>query len=505
MDINVVHGNIAEQKADAIILNLFEGVTEPGGATGVVDRALDGAIRMLIAGGDFTGKLNSTAILYPRGALPAQRVIIVGLGPAEKLTLDRVRTASAAAAQKARGLNAKHVATVVHGAGAGGLDPVRAAQAVAEGAVLGLYEYSKPKRNAASSAPASKLLESLALVEFDPARVPALEAGSHAGAAIAASANVARDLVNQPPNECTPEGLAAQAEKMAAEVGLTYRALSPDEMEALGMGALLAVAQASALPPRLLVLEHRPAGTEAIAPVVLVGKGVTFDSGGLSIKGASDMPAMKSDMGGGAAVIGAMRAVAQLKLPRPVIGLVPAVENVIGSRGFRPADVLRASNGKTIEIISTDAEGRLILADALVYAGRYQPAAVIDLATLTGACSIALGRGMAAGLFASDDGLMERLRRAALATGERVWPLPLYEEYRERINSDVADMKNSAGDRYAGVGVSAAFLKEFAEGYPWAHLDIAPVAYDDHAKAPWPKGATGFGVRLLVELLRSWG
>ncbi len=501
MDINVVHGNIAEQKADAIILNLFEGVTEPGGATGAVDQALDGAIRALIAGGDFTGKLNSTTALYPRGALPAQRVVVVGLGPADKLTLDHVRTAGAVAAQKAQSLGAKHVATVAYGgAGAGGLEVNRAAQAVAEGAVLGMYEYLKQAKDAEPKS----ALERLTLVEFDTARVATVEAGAHTGAIVAASANFARDLVNQPPNVCTPEGLAAQAEKMAAEVGLTARSLTPEEMQALGMGSLLAVALASSLPARLIILEHRPPGAESIAPVVLVGKGVTFDSGGLSIKGAGDMPAMKSDMGGGAAVIGAMRAVAELKVPRPVVGLVPAVENVIGSHGFRPADVIRASNGKTIEIISTDAEGRLILADALVYAGRYQPAAVIDLATLTGACSIALGRGMAAGLFSNDENLLERVRRAADVAGERVWPLPLYEEYRERLNSDVADMKNSAGDRYAGVGVSAAFLKEFAEGYPWAHLDIAPVAYDDHAKTPWPKGGTGFGVRLLVELLQEW-
>jgi leucyl aminopeptidase len=185
--------------------------------------------------------------------------------------------------------------------------------------------------------------------------------------------------------------------------------------------------------------------------------------------------------------------------------LIPATENVIGGSGFRPADVIRASNGKTIEIISTDAEGRLILADALVYAGRYKPAAVIDLATLTGACVIALGENMAAGVFGSNEGLIDRIRRASDASGERAWPLPLYEEYRERINSDVADMKNSAGNRYSGIGVSAAFLKEFAEGYPWAHLDIAPMAFLNKAAAPWPQGATGFGVRLLVEMLRGWG
>jgi leucyl aminopeptidase len=497
MQIQTLRGNIAEQKTDALILNLFEGVGEPGGATGVVDRALDGALRDLIAGGDLSGKANTTAVLYPRGKLPAQRVMVVGLGPADKMTLDKVRAASASAVQKARSLGARRAATIVHGAGVGGLDAGRAAQAVAEGALLGQYEFQKKAQ------PDEKPFESLTLVEFDAEKFDAVEAGARAGAVIAESVNFARDLVNQPPNVCTPEYMAAQAQQAAHDVGLTCRALGPDEMRELGMGALLAVAQASALPPRLIVLEHRPPGTEDVPPIVLVGKGVTFDSGGLSIKTADSMPGMKGDMAGGAAVIGAMRAVGALKLPRPVVGLVPAAENVIGSGGYRPADVIRASNGKTIEIISTDAEGRLLLADALVYAGRYKPAAVVDIATLTGACVIALGSGVAAGLFGTDEALIERLRRAAGQTGERVWPLPLYDDYRERLNSDVADMKNSAGDRFSGVGVSAAFLKEFAEGYAWAHLDIAGMFTMEKPRAPWPRGATGFGVRLLVELVRA--
>jgi len=497
--ITVTHGNIGEQKTDAIILNLFEGVAEPGGATGAIDKALGGAIRDLIAGGDFTGKAKTTAVLYPRGALPASRVILVGLGKPEGFNLDRIRTASAVAAQKARSVGAKRAATIVHGAGIGGLSPQHAAQAVVEGALLGLYEFRELK-----SEEAEPPLDELALVEFDAGKIAQVEAGARAGQVIAESANFTRDLVNQPPNICTPEHMAAKAEQIAAAYGLAYKALDIGQMRELGMGALLAVTSASHNSPKFIVLEYRPQGAVDTPPIVLVGKGITFDSGGLSIKTAADMPEMKTDMAGGAAVLGTMRAVAELKLPRPVVGLVPATENVIGGSGFRPADVLRASNGKTIEIISTDAEGRLILADALVYAGRYKPAAVIDLATLTGACVVALGEHMAAGMFGSDDGLMERIRRASEASGERVWPLPLYEEYRERINSDVADMKNSTGNRYAGIGVSAAFLKEFAEGYPWAHLDIAPTAYLNKANSPWPKGATGFGVRLLVEMLRGW-
>src|SRR5574341_1130742 len=499
MKTNVTHGDIGAQKTDAIILNLFEGVTEPDGATGAIDKVLGGAIRDLVAGGDFTGKAKTTAVLYSRGALPASRIILVGLGKQDRFNLDKIREASAAAVQKARSLGAKRAATIVHGAGVGGLSPDRSAQAVVEGALLGLYEFRELK-----SEKSEPPLEELTLVEFDAGKIAPVEAGARAGQVIAESANFTRDLVNQPPNICTPEYMAAKAEQIAAAYGLAYKALDMGQMRELGMGALLAVTSASHNSPRFIVLEYRPPGSGDTPPVVLVGKGITFDSGGLSIKTGADMPEMKSDMAGGAAVLGAMRAVAELKPPRPVVGLVPATENVIGGSGFRPADVLRASNGKTIEIISTDAEGRLILADALVYAGRYKPAAVIDLATLTGACVIALGEHMAAGMFGSDDGLRERIQRASEASGERVWPLPLYEEYRERINSDVADMKNSTGNRYAGIGVSAAFLKEFAEGYPWVHLDIAPTAYLNKANSPWPKGATGFGVRLLVEMLRGW-
>lgn len=490
----IVRVETAVQTPDTLLVGVLEDAGWSGAAA-QVDAALGGALRDLRAAGDLTGALNTLVTLYPRGAIAAQRVLVIGLGAAGALTAGRVRTALAGAAQKARELGARQIATAAVGAEQLGAEA--AAQATVEALTLGLYGFEG--RPAAGPG-----VETLVVLAPDAEQLPALEAGARAGEILAGGANFARDLVNQPPNVCTPEYLAERAREMALEVGLGYEALGPAELRALGMGALLGVAQASHLPPRFIVLTHRPAGAETRAPVVLVGKGVTFDSGGLSIKGADDMPAMKSDMGGGAAVLGALRAAALLGLAQPVIGLVPASENVIGGAGFRPADVLRAANGKTIEIISTDAEGRLLLADALVYAGRYQPAAVIDVATLTGACVVALGRHMAAGLFDTDAALAGRIRAAADRAGERVWPLPLYPEYREILKSDVADLKNSAGDRYGGVGVSATFLREFATGYPWAHLDIAGMAYRDQAQAPWPRGATGFGVRLLAELLRAW-
>lgn len=501
MDIRVIHGAIQEQDTDLIVVNLFEGVTQPGGATGAVDWALGGAIRDLIAGGDFKGKLDETAVLYPRGAIPARRVLIVGLGKAEEFNLDRVRRASATAARRARDLGARRFATIVHGAGIGGLEVESAAQAVAEGTLLGLYEFNRHKAPQEDQ----RQVAEMTVVEFDAGRLPAIEAGVRAGQTIAAAVALTRDLVNEPPNFATPTILAQRARQIAEGRRINVTVLEREEMRELGMGALLAVAQGSDEPPKFIILDYQPQPRQegATPPtVVLVGKGITFDSGGLSIKPAEGMEEMKSDMAGGATVLGALQAIADLGLPVRVVGLVPATENVINGHAYKPADIVRAMNGKTIEIISTDAEGRLILADALVYAKRYAPQAVVDLATLTGACITALGKGQAAGLFGTDEKLIEQLKAASASTGERLWQLPLYDEYSEVMKSDVADLKNSGG-RYSGVGASAAFLKAFAEGYPWAHLDIAPMAYLDKDKPYTPKGATGFGVRLLVQFVRD--
>ncbi|MBM4421848.1 MAG: leucyl aminopeptidase [Chloroflexi bacterium] len=503
MNITVTQGGIVEQSAAALVVNHFEGLQSPGGATRALDSKLGGAIRAFIASGDFKGKLGETAVLYPHGEILATRVIVVGLGRSDEFSLDRARQAAGAAAAKAVGLGCRSMATVVHGAGAGGLPPRSAAQAVAEGSELGAYQFGEYK----SKSP-SKVLSNVALIEMDAEKVAEMEAGAHEGQVLGECANFARDLVNQPPNVCTPSYLAAKAEQIAAAFGLKSKVFGVSHMRELGMGALLGVAEGSREAPQFIVLEYWPGATQigSRAPVVLVGKGITFDTGGYSIKQANDMPEMKSDMAGGAAVLGAVRAAAMLNLPLPVVGLVPACENMINGNAYRPADILTALNGKTIEITNTDAEGRLILADALVYAKQYNPEAVIDMATLTGAAMIALGRGGAAAVFSEHEPLQQRIVEAAESSGERVWPLPLYPDYREWMNSDVADIKNSAGDRYAGVGASAAFLREFAEGYPWAHIDIAPMAYAVAGQKvkPYGLGATGFGVRLMATLLKGW-
>jgi leucyl aminopeptidase len=497
--IELKQGNITQIAADLVIVNLFQGVTVPGGATGAVDRALGGALREVIAAGDLTGKSGEAVVLYTRGALPAPRVLVVGLGEAGKFDLRAARNAAATAARKARDLGAKTVATIVHGAGIGGLAPAAAAGALVEGTRLGLYRYagyrSKPPKDWKPDP------ETLTVVEMAPVQLPAFEIGIARGEAVAQGVNLARDLVNTPANLMTPAIVAERAAAVASAAGLTFQALGRAECKALGMGIFMAVAEESEQDPKLIVLEHN-AGRADLPTVVLVGKGVTFDSGGISLKPGDEMWKMKGDMAGAAAVIATLGVAGRLNLPLHVVGLAPCAENLPGGRAQKPGDVFTGMTGKTMEVISTDAEGRMLLADALAYAARFNPAAVVDIATLTGAQAIALGP-LAAGLFANDEPLAARLLAAAEASGDRLWRLPLYEEYAEAIKSQVADVKNSAG-RYAGIGSSAKFIEHFTEGYPWAHVDMASLSLADEDKPAQPKGATGYGVRLFTALLEGW-
>jgi len=517
MNITVQPAQLATITADTLVVNLFQNVTNPGGATGAIDQALGGAISRLIATGDFTGKPNQIAVLYPQSdsasdqGVKASRVLIVGLGKRDDFTLDKVRQVSATAARRARNLGVKRLATIVHGAGIGGIDPRKAAQAVAEGAILGLYRFDELKSRATASTSDpnddeddfKKQLQELIIVELDESKLPELEEGVRRGRILAESQCFARTLVTRPGNVLPPIALAEEARKMAEEVGLRYDALEPAQMDELGMGALMGVAAGSDQPARLIILEHAPAGSESQKPVVLCGKGITFDTGGISIKPSEGMWQMKDDMGGGAAVIGALRALALLGSKQRTIGIVPAVENMPSGKAIRPGDVLRAMDGQTIEIISTDAEGRLVLADALAYAHRYEPQAMLDVATLTGGVVTALGHGCA-GVMANDPDVVERLKRAADATGEKVWELPLWDdEYKRAIRSDIADMKNSGGRAASAIG-GGMLLKQFAKKVPWAHVDIAGMAWAD-SDAPYkPKGATGYGVRLLAEYANTY-
>jgi len=309
-----------------------------------------------------------------------------------------------------------------------------------------------------------------------------------------------RDMVNSPSADMTPTIIAAKARELAREFGLKLQVLERSQMEKLGMGALLGVASGSAQPPKFIIIEYRKGGKKPV--IALVGKTITFDSGGISIKPAENMDRMKDDMSGGAAVLGALRTASALKLPLNIVGLLPATENMPSGSAYKPGDVLRTLSGRTIEIMNTDAEGRLILSDALAYACRYKPAVIVDIATLTGACGIALGNE-ASGMLGTDDTLKRKIREAGEKTGERVWELPLWEEYYDQIKSDIADMKNTGG-RAGGVITAAALLSKFVQKYPWVHLDIAATSWTEKDRPYTPKGATGIGMRLLTQFLRDY-
>ena len=497
MKVNVVVASVTDVATPLLVVNLFEGVTEPTGATGAVDAAMDGLIRRMIGAKEISGKLNEVAVFHTLGRIKAERVAVVGLGKKEECTADRVRQAAGSAAKRAQQLKLTGFATIAHG-GQAGLSPAEAAEATVEGTILATYRYLRYKTE--NDEKPTEIGE-LTIVEHDQAKVAQIEEGSREAQIIAEATNLARDLSNGPGNLVTPTYLAEQAQQMAKRYGLECEVLGPEQMRNLKMGALLGVAQGSVQPPRLIVLRYHGAAQDA-KTVAFVGKGITFDSGGISIKPGEHMEEMKHDMSGGAAVIGALQAIAALRLPVNVLGVIPATENLPSGAAYKPGDILTAMNGKTIEVISTDAEGRIILADALAYAVQQGADALIDLATLTGACVIALGQ-WATGAFANNDELMAALQEAGERSGERLWRLPAWEEYKEQIKSDVADVKNTGG-RPAGAITGALFLTRFIDDKPWVHLDIAGTADIDKDRPYVPKGATGVGVRLLTDFAKVW-
>lgn len=490
MRIQVYQGNVTEVQVDALIVNLFEGVQHPGGATGAVDQQIGGLISKIIANGEFTGKLNETAVIYLSDEMPFRKVVVVGLGKREEFSPERVRQVTAAALRTAAKGKCTRIGTILHGAGIGGLDVKEAAQCLAEGAILGQYRYDVYKSDPESREPID-----LWVIERDPSKLEALEAGLQRGTVLAQAANFARDLVNAPGNELTPTALAERARAMAEDVGLDCTVLDRDELERLGMGALLAVAKGSAEPPKLVVLRYK--GSEREQPVALVGKGVTFDSGGISLKPSAGMAEMKGDMAGAAAVLGAMKAIAQLQPKEHVIGIIACVENMPSGTALKPGDIVRSMTGKTIEIDNTDAEGRLILADAVAYAESLGAHTIVDVATLTGACIIALGN-VYTGAVGNNSTLADEVIEAGRKAGERIWQLPADPEYKEQYKSDVADIKNTGG-REAGAITGALIIGEFVKEARWLHLDIAGTAWTGKEKHYIAKGGTGVAVRTLAE------
>lgn len=493
MEVRVVLGSIAEIESDALVVNLFEGVTSPGGATGAVDRALGGVISDLIASGEITGKLNKTALIHTQGKMAPKRALVVGLGKSEDFDYIAAAKASGTAARFLREKGSRRITTIVHGAGIGGLDPKNAARAVVEGAIIGLYDGDLYKT---SDEDKQAEIEQFTIVERDADKIEEFEAGAHEGRILAGAANDARNLANEPANRMTPTILAERAQETASKAGLEIEVLDQERMAELGMGGLMAVAQGSTQPPRLICMRYR--GKDGGTTLGLVGKGLTFDSGGISIKPHEGMQDMKYDMSGGAAVIMAMKAIAELKPAINVIGIVPASENMPSGSAYKPGDVIRFYSGKTAEVITTDAEGRMILADALTYAVKQGATHLVDIATLTGSCAIALGNNIT-GVMGNNSEFTNDLAEAARLTGEKVWELPLPPEYKEQLKSEIADMKN-VGTRYGGALTGGLFLKEFVEDLPWVHMDIAGTADSDSEEPYRAKGATGVGTRMLAML-----
>jgi len=494
VEIKVATGDITRFEADAIVVNFFEGREHPEGDTAAVDKALDGAISQLIGRGEIKGKLNEITVIHSLGKLPAAKVVVVGLGKQEELSLNKVRGAVAETCRLLRKKSVRNMATVAQGEGIAGISAEVSAQAIAEGALLGVYAFRRHVTRPAEHGE----LEQLTVVSADRDKIAGLEQGCQKGRILAEATNLARDMVNEPANYMTPGDMAEMASRLAETHGLEFNVLEREQMQELGMGALLGVAQGSQQPPKFIILNYKGSDSKEI-DVALLGKGITFDSGGISIKPSEGMGEMKGDMAGGAAVIAAMSAIAQLKPRINVLALVPATENLPSGSALKPADILTSMSGKTIEIISTDAEGRLILADALGYASKQGARLIVDVATLTGACRVALG-DICTGAFGNNQELIDKIISAGTEAGERIWQMPMYEEYKEQNKSDVADIKNTGG-RYAGAITAAQFLAEFAGDTPWVHLDIAGKEMSDKERNHLVKGATGVPVRTLVNLV----
>jgi len=489
-------GNVSTIVTDAVIAGIYEGEEVVGGAAAELNSALGGVIVELIRSGEVKGKLNELHVLHTLGKIPARLAVVAGMGKRGEWDTDKLRDLAGEAVRVMRKHKAKTAALALWQDGAG-LEKAGWASALAEGCLLGAYLYRRHMTKDENG----HEVEEIALLENDAAALGAVGRGLEKGRITAGAVMMARDMVNEPANHMTPSHMAEIAGEVASRHGLNITVMDRAHMEKEKMGALLGVARGTAEPPKFIVLNYR--GDPSVKEVVgLVGKGLTFDSGGISLKPQEFMSDMKGDMSGGAVVIAAMDAIAQMKTAVNVTAIIPATENLPGGRALKPGDVLKASNGKTIEVVNTDAEGRLILADALSYAVRNEISPIVDLATLTGACHVALG-DLYAGLFSNDSVLAGRLIKAAGEGGEKLWQLPLPEEYKELNKSEIADIKNSGG-RYAGAITAALFLKEFVGDVPWAHIDIAGPFMADKTRGVLVKGATGFGVRTLVRFVSGF-
>jgi len=497
MKINIENSDLLKQKCDALVVNLFEGVKTPGGATGAVDKALGGLITKLIASKEITGKQGEVTVIHTLSKIPAEHVLVAGLGKKEGFDEDGIRTAAASVVRAAKKIKAKKVVTIVHGAGEGGIPAYKACKALVEASLVAEYEFEGYKTGKKDSA---FKIEEKVIVDNDKKKVAEFQKAASISAVICEAVNKTRDLVNIPSNKLTPSIFAKTAQKIAFERGLEYRVLGKEQILKLGMGALWSVAKGSREEPKVVVLKYFGAAKTKPFSLCLIGKGITFDSGGISLKPSKRMHEMKGDMAGAAAVLCAMEAASKLKIKKNILAIIPLTENMPGGMATKPGDVVESLSGKTIEIINTDAEGRMILADAVTYAKKLGAKKILDFATLTGACIVALGDA-ASGVLGNDRAFVDEVIRAGGLSGEKLWQLPLYKEYEEYLKSDIADIKNASDLGKAGTASGATFVKKFVEDTPWVHVDIAGTADLDRSFRHYDKGPSGAGVFTMLNYL----
>ena len=496
MRIEFSNQDLTSLHVDLIVLGHFQDDKKPQGKLAELDQILNGAFSDLIQQGDITGKAKETLILHTFGKIPSPRVLVIGLGKRDKFDQDMVREVAAIAVKQGIKVKADKIASCPFGINHPNIHEHHVTHSFAEGAVLASYHFA----GYGSKKEERHQIKEIYLLADQVSKE--LEYGIECGSAYGIGTNVARDLVNTPGNLMTPTDMAEKAVEIARRYGMEYEILERDDMERLGMGGLLAVAQGSEQPPKMIVLKYR--GREVWDDVLgFVGKGLTFDSGGISIKPGAGMDEMKTDMAGGAAVLGAMEAIGQLRPKVNIVAVIPSTENMPSGAAYKPGDVIKTMSGKTIEVLNTDAEGRVILADGITYAKKLGASRIIDLATLTGAILVALGT-VTTGVFTNDSSFLKDFEKSAKKAGEKTWQLPIFDEYKEQIKSQIADVKNTGG-RNAGSITAALFLETFAEDTPWIHLDIAGTAYTSKETATTPKGATGVMVRSLVQIAKHYG
>jgi leucyl aminopeptidase len=494
MQVEANRGPIEELDVQALAVAVFKDEKSDDGFIKKLDELSGGLVTSVLEAEEFSGKEGETCYFHLIGnnKLKARRLLLVGAGETDHYKLGQISQLTGTAVRFLRGKNVKSIAVVPRASG----DAEEAAATAVQGAFIAVFDPDKYRTVEKEQKTVDRLV-----VVIEGADEGAIQRGVEAGRIVGEAINFTRDLANEPGAYMTPTDMAERAREIANEFGLSIDVLDEARMEQEGMGSLLSVSHGSEQPAKLIILKYAPAKTEGESSELLsfVGKGVTFDSGGISLKPGENMELMKYDMTGGATVLGAMRAIAQLKPPIPILGVAPCTENLPSGKATKPGDVVTAMTGKTIEIINTDAEGRLILADAIAYAKKLGATKIIDMATLTGAVSIALGDVNAA-VLGTDQELIDEIIDAGREVGEKFWQLPLDKEYSKQIKSDIADIKN-VGGRKAGTITAAAFLKEFADGVSWAHLDIAGTAWGDDAKPYRSKGPTGIAVRTLLRIV----